>query len=78
MSWVTIAYYVLTRKEKYKELGADYFEKRQEDVIVKYGSQARKSRLYRHLVYPTSLLTPRSYHPSGTVFLKNEKLRLIQ
>jgi transposase len=30
-----IAYHLLTRNEDYRDLGADYFEKRQQDVIVK-------------------------------------------
>ncbi|MBP1967134.1 IS110 family transposase [Paenibacillus aceris] len=30
-----IAYHLLTRSEDYRDLGADYFEKRQQDVIVK-------------------------------------------
>lgn len=34
-SIMTIAYHILTRKEDYRELGAQYFEKRQEKAIVK-------------------------------------------
>ncbi|MDF2652781.1 MAG: Transposase family protein, partial [Paenibacillus sp.] len=30
-----IAYHLLTRNEDYRDLGADYFEKRQQDLIVK-------------------------------------------
>jgi transposase len=34
-SIMTIAYHLLTRKEDYKDLGAQYFEKRQQEAIVK-------------------------------------------
>lgn len=30
-----ITYHLLTRNEDYRDLGADYFEKRKQDVIVK-------------------------------------------
>lgn len=54
-SILTIAYYVLTRKEKYKELGADYFERRQEDVIVK-----KTVRKLESLGYTVTLSTPQA------------------
>jgi transposase len=34
-SMMTIAYYLLTRGEDYRDLGAHYFETRQQDIIVK-------------------------------------------
>lgn len=32
---MTIAYHLLTRQEDYKDLGANYFENRQQDAKVK-------------------------------------------
>jgi transposase len=32
---MTIAYHLLTRGEDYRDLGANYFETRQQDIIVK-------------------------------------------
>lgn len=34
-SIMVIVYHLITRKEVYRDLGADYFEKRQEDTIIK-------------------------------------------
>lgn len=34
-SIMTIAYYLLTRQEDYRDLGSDYFEKRHQDAIVR-------------------------------------------
>ncbi|XOK64853.1 transposase [Paenibacillus elgii] len=34
-SMMTIAYYLLTRGENYRDLGANYFETRQQEMIVK-------------------------------------------
>ena len=34
-SIMTIVFHLMTKKETYKELGADYFDKRREEVIVK-------------------------------------------
>jgi transposase len=34
-SIMTIAYYLLTRGENYRDLGANYFETRQQDIIIK-------------------------------------------
>jgi hypothetical protein len=34
-SMMTIAYYLLTRGEDYRDLGANYFETRQQEMIVK-------------------------------------------
>ncbi|MFC0334704.1 IS110 family transposase, partial [Paenibacillus sepulcri] len=34
-SIMTIVYYVLTRKEDYKDLGSHYFEQRQQEAIVR-------------------------------------------
>jgi transposase len=32
---MTIAYYLLNRGENYRDLGANYFETRQQDIIIK-------------------------------------------
>ena len=34
-SIMTIVFHLMTKKETYKELGADYFDKRRKEVIVK-------------------------------------------
>lgn len=41
-----ISYYLLTRKEMYVDLGADYFEKKREQSIVKHSLRRLESLGY--------------------------------
>jgi transposase len=54
-SILTIAYYVLTRKDEYKELGAHYFEKPQAEAIVRKSIQKLED-----LGYIVTLTTPQA------------------
>ncbi|WP_201317639.1 hypothetical protein [Paenibacillus sp. EPM92] len=53
MKIMTIAYHLLTRQEDYKDLGADYFEKRHQDAIVR-----QTVRKLENLGFTVTLATP--------------------
>jgi hypothetical protein len=50
---MTIAYYLLTRGEDYRDLGAHYFETRQQDMIVR-----QSVRKLETLGFTVTLSTP--------------------
>jgi transposase len=52
-SIMTIVYHLLTRKEEYRDLGAQYFEKRQQEAIVKQSVRKLES-----LGFSVTLTTP--------------------
>jgi transposase len=52
-SIMTIAYHLLTRGEDYRDLGANYFETRQQDIIVK-----QSVRKLENLGFTVTLSTP--------------------
>lgn len=53
LSIMTIAYHLLTRQEDYKDLGADYFEKRHQDAVVR-----QTVRKLENLGFTVTLATP--------------------
>lgn len=64
---MAIVYYLLTRKEDYKDLGSHYFEQRQQEAIVRQA--VRKLETLGFQVALSSLLTfyfP--YDQASTVF----------
>ena len=50
---MTIAYHLLTRNEDYRDLGANYFETRQQEILVK-----QSVRRLENLGFTVTLSTP--------------------